>query len=55
MLSILKTSPDKIMKNQEINNIVIALGLDYSPTTGKMVYDKSKLRYDKIIACADAE
>lgn len=55
MLSILKTSPDKIMKNQEINNIVVALGLDYSPTTGKMVYDKSKLRYDKIIACADAD
>lgn len=55
MLSILKTSPDKIMKNQEINNIVVALGLDYSPTTGKMVYDKSKLRYDKIIACADAK
>ena len=55
MLSILKTSPDKIMKNQEINNIVVALGLDYSSTTGKMVYDKSKLRYDKIIACADAD
>ena len=55
MLSILKTSPDKIMKNQEINNIVVALGLDYSPTTGKMVYDKSKLRYDKVIACADAD
>ncbi len=55
MLSVLKTNPDKIMKNQEINNIVVALGLDYSPTTGKMVYDKSKLRYDKIIACADAD
>lgn len=55
MLSILKTTPDKIMKNQEINNIIVALGLDYSPATGKMVYDKSKLRYDKIIACADAD
>lgn len=55
MLSILKTTPDKIMKNQEINNLVVALGLDYSPATGKMVYDKSKLRYDKIIACADAK
>lgn len=55
MLSVLKTSPDKIMKNQEINNIVVALGLDYSPTTGKMKYDKNKLRYDKIIACADAD
>lgn len=55
MMSILKTAPDKVMKNQEINNIVVALGLDYNPTTGKMKYDKSKLRYDKIIACADAD
>ena len=55
MLSVLKTSPDKVMKNQEINNIVVALGLDYSPTTGKMKYDKNKLRYGKIIACADAD
>lgn len=55
MLSVLKTTPDKVMKNQEINNIVVALGLDYNPATGKMKYDKSKLRYDKIIACADAK
>ena len=55
MLSVLKTTPDKVMKNQEINNIVVALGLDYNPATGKMKYDKSKLRYDKIIACADAD
>lgn len=55
MLSVLKTAPDKVMKNQEINNIVVALGLDYNPTTGKMKYDKRKLRYDKIIACADAD
>ena len=55
MLSVLKTSPDKVMKNQEINNIVVALGLDYTPTTGKMKYDKNKLRYGKIIACADAK
>ena len=55
MLSVLKTSPDKIMKNQEINNVVVALGLDYNPTTGKMKYDKDKLRYGKIIACADAK
>lgn len=55
MLSVLKTSPDKVMKNQEINNIVLALGLDYNPSTGKMVYDKKKLRYGKIIACADAK
>ena len=55
MLSVLKASADKVMKNQEINNIVVALGLDYNPLTGKMKYDKRKLRYDKIIDCADAK
>ncbi len=55
MLSVLKTTPDKIVKNQEINNILEALGLDYNPKTGKCVYDKSKLRYGKIIAAADAD
>ena len=55
MLSVLKTTPDKIVKNQEINNILEALGLDYNLKTGKCVYDKSKLRYGKIIAAADAD
>lgn len=55
MLSVLKTTPDKIVKNQEINNILQALGLDYNPQNGKCKYDKNKLRYGKIIAAADAK
>lgn len=55
MLSVLKTTPDKIVKNQEINNLLQALGLDYNPTNGKCKYDKRKLRYGKIIAAADAD
>ena len=55
MLSVLKTTPDKIVKNQEINNILQALGLDYNPQNGKCKYDKDKLRYGKIIAAADAD
>lgn len=55
MLSVLKTTPDKIVKNQEINNILQALGLDYNPQNGKCKYDKNKLRYGKIIAAADAD
>lgn len=55
MLNVRKTAAKNIMKNQEINNIVVALGLDYNPVTGKMKYDPSKLRYGKIIACADAD
>lgn len=55
MLSVLKTTPDKVVKNQEINNILEALGLDYNSKTGKCIYDKNKLRYGKIIAAADAD
>lgn len=55
MLSVLKTSPDKIVKNQEINNLLQALGLDYNPQNGKCKYDAKKLRYGKIIAAADAD
>ena len=55
MLNVLKTAPENIMKNQEINNLVIALGLDVDMKTGKMVYNTKKLRYGKIIACADGD
>lgn len=54
-LNVLKTSPANIIKNQEINNIITSLGLDYNPNTGKMIYDIEKLRYGKIIACTDAD
>ena len=54
-LSVLKTTPAKILANQEINNIIKALGLDCDQKTAKLKYDKNKLRYDKIIACADAK
>lgn len=54
-LNVLKTSPANIIKNQEINNIITSLGLDYNPSTGKMIYDIEKLRYGKIIACTDAD
>ena len=55
MLSVLKSTPEKILANQEINNIIQALGLDYNLKTAKMVYDKDKLRYHKIIAACDAD
>ncbi len=55
MLSILKTKQENIIKNQEINNLIQALGLDYNPKTAKCIYDADKLRYNKIIAAADAD
>lgn len=49
-----QTAPlDKIYANAEIGNIVKALGLDVEKDTGKLKYDKKKLRYDKIILACD--
>lgn len=55
MLSVLKTTSTNIYKNQEINNLVQALGLDVDERTCKLAYDEKKLRYGKIIAAADAD
>lgn len=55
MLSVLKTATTNIYKNQEINNLVQALGLDVDEKTCKLTYDEKKLRYGKIIAAADAD
>ena len=45
----------ELMKNQEVNNLILALGLDINTKSNKLIYDKSKLRYNKIIACTDAD
>lgn len=55
MLSVLKAKQESIIKNQEINNLIQALGLEFNPKTAKCIYDKSKLRYDKIITATDAK
>ena len=55
MISARKTTIDKLMKNQEVNNLVLALGLDINTKNNKLIYNKSKLRYNKIIACTDAD
>ena len=55
ILSCRKATMDKIYANQEISNIVKALGLDIEKETGKLIYDKKRLRYDKIILAADAD
>lgn len=55
MLNVQKTADEKIIQNKEINNLITALGLDYNPKNGKMVFDKTKLRYGKIIAASDAD
>lgn len=55
ILSCRKATVDKIYANQEISNIVKALGLDINKETGKLTYDKKKLRYNKIILSTDAD
>lgn len=55
IINVFKNSDEKIFKNQEVVNIIKALGLEFDNKTHRMIYDKSKLRYDKIILCTDAK
>lgn len=55
ILSCRKATMDKIYANQEISNIVKAIGLDINKTDGKLIYDPKKLRYGKIVLAADAD
>ena len=50
-----KSSDNKIFNNQEVINIIKALGLELNIKTSKLEYSASKLRYGKIILCTDAE
>lgn len=55
ILSCRKATMEKIYSNQEISNIVRAIGLDIEKTTGKLIYNRKKLRYGKIILAADSD
>ena len=55
LISAYKNSSDKIFANQEVINIIKALGLELNQKTGKLIYDKTKLRYGKILLCADGD
>lgn len=55
VLSCRKATIDKIYANQEIANIVKAIGLDVEKTDGKLVYNEKKLRYGKIVLAADSD
>ena len=55
MLNTRKAKVADIQKNAEIMTLIEALGLDYDPQTLKLVYDKKKLRYGKIIIMADGD
>lgn len=55
ILSVRKSTVEKIYANQEIANIVQALGLEIDKQTHKLIYDKNKLRYHRIIFACDAD
>ena len=46
---------DKVQKNAEIMTMIDAFGLEIDPKTMKIIYDKNKLRYGKIIVMSDAD
>ena len=50
-----KNSSEKIFANQEVVNLIKAIGLDLEPKNNKLIYDIKKLRYGKILLCADAD
>ena len=55
ILNLFKNTSEKAFANQEVNNIIKALGLALDPKTHKLTYDINKLRYGKIILCCDAK
>lgn len=50
-----KNSSEKIFANQEVINLIKAIGLDLDSKTNKLIYNTKKLRYGKILLCADAD
>jgi DNA gyrase subunit B len=54
-LNCLKSDIDTILKNQVITNIVNTLGCGVDTVEGHNLFDLSRLQYDKIIICTDAD
>lgn len=50
-----KNSLEKVFANQEIVNIIKALGLELDARTHKLIFDESKLRYGKVVMATDAD
>ena len=55
IISAYKNANEKIFANQEVVNLIKAIGLDIDPKTNKLIYDEKKLRYGKILLAADAD
>lgn len=55
ILNTQKASLDKIMQNAEIIDMINAFGLKISQDGKRLIYDKNKIRYGKIIIMSDAK
>lgn len=55
IISSYKNSSEKVFANQEVINLIKAIGLDLDPKTNKLIYNDKKLRYGKIYLAADAD
>lgn len=55
VLNVQKANLAAIQKNKEIMSMIQAFGLKVDPKTMKLTYDKSELRYGKIIIMSDAD
>ena len=55
IINLYKNSDEKVFANQEVINIIKALGLDFDNKTKTLIYDRKKLRYGKIFTACDAD
>lgn len=55
LINLYKNSDEKVFANQEVINIIKAIGLDLDKKSNRLVYDENKLRYGKIILCCDGD
>lgn len=55
IINLFKNSDEKVFANQEVLNLIKALGLDFDIKTKTLIYDKNKLRYERIFTACDAD
>ena len=55
LINLYKNTSDKVFANQEVINIIKAIGLEMDSKSHRLIYDATKLRYGKIILAADAD
>lgn len=55
LINLFKNSDEKVFANQEVVNIIKAIGLDLDVKTKTLIYDEKKLRYGKIFTACDGD